>query len=162
MPDPAIDLIRERMARIRARAQGKAGRLSEETKQFLDWKHYVRLFPWESLAAAAAFGYFMVPRRSPLTRSDTGALAAQFAREQQSVLNANEAANAKARSPSLVGSLLGVATTTLWRVGMAYATKELGNIVAGMLVPPESPANAGPTRPTQREQNYDDFVRRPA
>ena len=49
MPDdPSIDLIRQRMARIRMRAQFKAERLGDETRQFLDWKHYIRLFPWSS------------------------------------------------------------------------------------------------------------------
>lgn len=164
MQDPAIDLIRERMARIRTRATGKAGRLSEETKQFLDWKHYIKLFPWESVAVAAVFGYVMVPRRSPLTRSDTGALAAQFAREQQTVIDAQQALASKA-SPSLFGSVVGLAGSTLWRLGMAYAGKELSNMLVGMLAPPAdapgTPDQEQP-RPPRREQNYDDFVRRPA
>lgn len=75
MADSSVDDIRARMARIRSRAHYKASRLGEETRQFFDWKNYVRLFPWGTLAVAAVVGYWIVPKRKAVTASDAKALA---------------------------------------------------------------------------------------
>ncbi|MCC7424833.1 MAG: hypothetical protein IT428_31565 [Planctomycetaceae bacterium] len=75
MADSSVDDIRARMARIRSRAHYKASRLGEETRQFLDWKNYVRLFPWGTLAIAAGLGYWLVPKRKAVTASDAKAIA---------------------------------------------------------------------------------------
>jgi hypothetical protein len=127
MTDAAVETIREQMAFIRVRAHRQADKLGEETRQFLDWKHYVRLFPWGALAAAAAIGYFVVPRRIRVTRPDAETLA-QLAREQRLVIAPAE--TAPQRKPGMIESAFNLLGNTLLRAGIAYAGQQVGKILA--------------------------------
>jgi hypothetical protein len=127
MTDAAVENIREQMAFIRVRAHGRADQLGEETRQFLDWKHYVRLFPWGAIAAAAAIGYFAVPRRIRVTRPDAETLA-QLAREQRLVIAPAETAPQK--RPGMFESAFNLLGNTLLRAGVAYAGQQVGKVLA--------------------------------
>jgi len=137
--DPSIDLIRQRMARIRMRAQFKAERLGDETRQFLDWKHYIRLFPWSTLAAAAVVGYIMVPRRAPLTRSTANALS-EMAKESKQAVQAVRQAPPPPRRSGMFDGLIGLAGNALLRAGLTFATQQVTKMVTDSLnEPPRSP-----------------------
>jgi hypothetical protein len=127
--DPSIDLIRARMARIRARAQNKAGRLGEESRQFLDWKHYIRIFPWSTLAAAAIVGYVMVPRRLPMSRP-TGDALLDLARQNQEALKAIQQPTPQKRQPGILDMALNMAGSALWKAGLAFATQQVSRLVS--------------------------------
>jgi len=149
--DPSIDLIRARMARIRARAQGKADRIGEETRQFLDWKHYIRLFPWTTLAAAAVAGYLLVPRRAPMSHP-TGEALLELARENQQALKAVQHPPRKP-TPGILDTAISMAGSALWRAGLAFATQQVSSLVAQQFAPPDAEP-AYDTRETPRH----DFV----
>lgn len=114
-----VTTIRARMARIRSRAQGKAVRLSQETKQFLDWKHYVRLFPWGVVGAAAIAGYLMVPARQ--------AAPAELAGQESPPAPPPPP---EVRRPSLVSSLAGIVANAVMRSAVAYAGQAFGQYLA--------------------------------
>lgn len=127
MPDPAVQLIRDHMAVIRARAPGKAYRLGEETRQFFDWKHYVRRFPWATLAVAGVVGYLLVPRKVQVTLQDAEAIA-ELARKNQLVMA--PVAETR-RSPGMLASIVSLGTNMLVRGAMAYAAQQMGKLLAG-------------------------------
>ncbi len=126
MSDLTADGIRERMARIRTRARGKADQLGAETRQFLDWKHYVRLYPWATVAAAAAVGYFVVPRRptQSATQLDTADLA-RLARDHRIVVAPPETA----KKPGLLDSAFSLLSNSLLRAGIAFAGQQVGRLL---------------------------------
>lgn len=134
MPDdPSIDLIRQRMARIRMRAQFKAERLGDETRQFLDWKHYIRLFPWSSLAAAVVVGYILVPRRASMTRSTANALS-EMAKNNQEAVKIVQAP--PPRRSGMFDGLVSLAGNALLKAGLTFATQQLTNMVTQSLNEP--------------------------
>lgn len=144
MPDdPSIDLIRQRMARIRMRAQYKAERLGDETRQFLDWKHYIRLFPWSTLAAAAVVGYIMVPRRASLSRPTANALLEMAKETQQAVKAVQQPPPPAPKKSGMFDGLIGIAGNALLKAGLTFATQQVTKMVAQSLndnshLPPES------------------------
>lgn len=135
MTENQVDDIRVRMARIRTRAERKATRLGEETRQFLDWKHYVRLFPWAALGAAALAGYWIVPRRkvtSEASAADAKALV-DLARQGQIVV---KSANPR---PSMIGRLVSLAGPFVMRAAMNYASQQVGRILSTSTAPQYQP-----------------------
>jgi len=136
--DPSIDLIRQRMARIRMRAQFKAERLGDETRQFLDWKHYIRLFPWSTLAAAAVVGYIMVPRRASLSRPTANALM-EMAKANQQAVTAAPPAPPPPKRTGLFDGLIGLAGNALLKAGLTFATQQVTKMVADSLNEPPRP-----------------------
>jgi len=135
--DPSIDLIRQRMARIRMRAQFKAERLGDETRQFLDWKHYIRLFPWSTLAAAVVVGYVMVPRRASLPRSTANALMEMAKADQQAPKAAPPPPPAK--RTGMFDGLIGLAGNALLKAGLTFATQQVTRMVTDSLNEPPNP-----------------------
>jgi hypothetical protein len=124
------------MARIRLRAQGKAVRLTLETRQFLDWKHYVKLFPWGAVAVAAAVGYFVVPRRLNVTRPEPRDLA-ELARHNRIVIAPQP--QVQPQRAGLIAAAAGLIGNLLLRAGMAYATQHLGRLTSTFGPSPETP-----------------------
>lgn len=110
------------MARIRSRAQGKAVRLSRETKQFFSWKHYVRLFPWGIVAGAAIVGYLMVPSRRTTAEAVVPAPAP--------VAPPAPPPPAPPAGPSLFSFLFRFAANAAMRTAVTYAGQALGQYLA--------------------------------
>ena len=153
MPDdPSIDLIRQRMARIRMRAQGKADRLGEETRQFLDWKHYIRLFPWSTVAAAVVVGYIIVPRRGSMSRPTANALLEMAKQNQQAVKAANPPSPPPARQGMFDG-LVSLAGNALLKAGLTYATQYATKMVTQSLT-----GEPSPSAPVPEELPRHDYV----
>lgn len=124
MPAYSADELREQMARIRTRARRKASRLGEESRQFLDWKHYVRLFPWGSLAVAAAVGFLVVPRRARVVRPDPQELA-ELVRKNQIAISPPPAK----RRPGILESLVSTAGSMLVRAAVGYFSQHAARMM---------------------------------
>ncbi len=124
--------IRARMARIRSRAQGKAVRLGQETKQFLDWKHYVRLYPWGVVGVAAVVGYLLVPARRPAPMEWTGPATPP-------VEPLRMPPPPVPRQPGLLSSLTRLAMNAALRSAVAYAGQAIGQSLVQMQQAAETP-----------------------
>jgi hypothetical protein len=131
------------MARIRSRAHHKASRLGEETRQFLDWKNYVRLFPWGTVAVALGLGYWLVPKRKAVTASDAKALAGLA---KTGRLNITPPAPPPKKT--IIGGLVAVvgglalkaATSYAQQYAQQYLTRFLSQSMPGMAGHPGHPA----------------------
>jgi len=59
-----IQNIQRQMARARLQIHEDVGGAVDGVQTLTDWRTIVRSHPWLSLAAAAALGYMVIPRRS--------------------------------------------------------------------------------------------------
>ena len=67
---PQGDAVRERMQQLRCEIDGDMEDVSASAHTMLDWKHYVKTYPWVCLGAAVALGFLIVPRRLKAIRHD--------------------------------------------------------------------------------------------
>ncbi|MCA9024327.1 MAG: hypothetical protein KDA86_03850 [Planctomycetaceae bacterium] len=119
------DEIRRQMDIIRANLGGEVDGLVSNAQQLVDWRHYVRAFPWGSLGVAAALGYFAVPRRLEITSPDADTLE-RLAKNNRLVVKHTP------RGEEKRGLLMSVANLTgnmLLRAGLAYVGQQIGKIV---------------------------------
>lgn len=57
------DEIQRAMQSVRSSLGSDVQKLAQQVRETTDWRHHFRRHPWISLSAAAAAGYFLVPRR---------------------------------------------------------------------------------------------------
>ncbi len=75
MTDPPLDEnLRARMQGIRSEIDQGLEDVSATAHRMVDWKHYVKTYPWVCLGTAAALGYLIVPKRSTTRYVDLAAL----------------------------------------------------------------------------------------
>lgn len=66
------DEICRRMNRLRGRLDQGVKHWTADAERWLHWEHYVREFPWQSLAVVALAGFWLVPARrvKPVVKLD--------------------------------------------------------------------------------------------
>ena len=75
MNDPPLaDAVRARMQQLRCEIDGDMEDMSASARTMVDWKHYVKTYPWVCLGAAVALGFLIVPKRSRAIRPDLATL----------------------------------------------------------------------------------------
>jgi hypothetical protein len=67
---PLDDTVRARMQGIRCDIDQDLEDVSQSARSMVDWKHYVKAYPWVCLGAAAALGFLIVPKRSAAAGAD--------------------------------------------------------------------------------------------
>ena len=71
---PPAEAVRARMQQLRCRIDGDMEDMAASARSMVDWKHYVKTYPWVCLGAAVALGFLIVPKRSRALRPDSGTL----------------------------------------------------------------------------------------
>ena len=61
---PLDDTVRARMQGIRCDIDQGLEDVSAGARNMVDWKHYVKTYPWVCLGTAAVLGFLIVPKRS--------------------------------------------------------------------------------------------------
>ena len=72
---PPSDVVRARMQQIRCEIDLDLETMATRAHNVVDWKHYVKTYPWVCLGTAAALGFLIVPKRSRAIHPDVAALA---------------------------------------------------------------------------------------
>ena len=73
MPGPPLDdTVRTRMQGIRGDINQDLKNVSASARNLIDWKHYVKAYPWVCLGAAVAVGFLIVPKRTAANHADLG------------------------------------------------------------------------------------------
>ena len=62
------------MQQLRCEIDGDMEDMAASARTMVDWKHYVKTYPWVCLGAAAALGFLIVPKRSRAIRPDVATL----------------------------------------------------------------------------------------
>ena len=71
MSDPQRDdTMQARMKRIRGDIDQGLVDVSAGARSMVDWKHYVKTYPWVCMGTAAALGFLIVPKRSTAITAD--------------------------------------------------------------------------------------------
>ena len=62
------------MQQLRCEIDGDMEDMAASARSMVDWKHYVKTYPWVCLGAAVALGFLIVPKRSRAIRPDLASL----------------------------------------------------------------------------------------
>jgi hypothetical protein len=123
----SADEIQQQMAAIRRRLSDDVAEIRESSGTMLDWKYYFKRYPWPMVAAAAAVGYLVVPKRVEVVRPDRNQIA-KMVRDEEIVIK--QQADAKASS-GLGAIALGLLANALVRAGTAYVGQQAGKLFSG-------------------------------
>ena len=58
---PQADAVRARMQQIRCEIDGDLEDMAASARTMVDWKHYVKTYPWACWGTAVALGFLLVP-----------------------------------------------------------------------------------------------------
>jgi hypothetical protein len=112
--EASIKAIQQRMQQVRHDLGDEVGELVESAKDMTDWRKYVRANPWVCLAAAAAIGYVVVPKRSPRFRLNSSDLK-ELARHTNVVQ-----ASVSKKDGGWRKTVLSLVTSAAMRAAMSY------------------------------------------
>ena len=70
---PLDDTVKGRMQGIRCEIDQDLEDVSASARSMVDWKHYVKTYPWVCLGAAAVLGFLIVPKRAAAISADVAA-----------------------------------------------------------------------------------------
>lgn len=104
---PQGEAVRKRMQQLRCEIDGDMENVSESARTMLDWKHYVKTYPWVCFGAAVALGFLIVPRRPKATRHDS-ATPAELAEAGHVVVKPTPTA-ARGMVDAIVATIVGIA-----------------------------------------------------
>jgi len=155
-----VDEIRRQMAQIRLELHQDVKEVVAGAEAVADWRRFIRMYPWASVAVAAAAGYLVIPRRhrkvprNIARASDLAEVTEQLRKVQE---NAPVREESKRRK-SLVGAAFGMLVPLAWRVAQNYAMGYLEQwiarqqqqamaVVAPPTAPRQSPGHPGGPRP---------------
>jgi hypothetical protein len=134
------------MAAVRSTLDENVHELVENARTLTDWRYYVKSAPWGAVGAAAAIGYFVVPRRIQIVQPDAEEIA-KLAKKHQIVVEHKAKAEAKQGGPAqLVMTML---ANAMLRAVTAYASQQAGKIFGQQAAetPPPQPFGAEVRRP---------------
>ncbi len=125
--------IQQRMQDLRAQLDDDVEDVVDSTKEFTDWRTYVRRYPWACVGVAAAIGYLVVPSRVELESPDADALL-ELAKTNQLVVEANP-------SPQKRAGLASTAIRTFLHAAGRSALTQLGQTLGELAVRDTSAAD---------------------
>jgi hypothetical protein len=127
-----IDDIRRRMALIRRELHEDIRGVVESAEAVTDWKHWIRDYPWASMALAAGVGFWLVPKRRKLVKPQevARAVVAEIQPAVQTVQAAVPAPEPKQKGRGLIGAGLGLIGPIVMRAAQNYATHLVSHWIA--------------------------------
>lgn len=112
--DATIKAVQQRMQQVRHDLGDEVEHLVESAKDITDWRKYVRANPWACVAAAAAVGFLVVPRRRNVVKLDEADLK-NLARHSKVYMS-----DKAQRKESLARTIFTMAATTAIRGALGY------------------------------------------
>jgi hypothetical protein len=143
-----VESIRRQMAQIRMDLHHDARGVVAGAEAATDWRHYVRLYPWAALAAAAILGFVVVPRRRRSIRATAEAAATAAVDKVKDVVAGTtpEPVKQKEREAGLIGLTVGFLGPVLLRAAQGYAAQYIEGLITrqdGLGRPPAHPPATG-------------------
>lgn len=140
---PPADSVRARMQRIRCEIDRDVEDMAASARSMVDWKHYVKTYPWVCLGTAAALGFLIVPKRSTAIRPDLVILT-ELARTGHLAVKP---------APGAIRGLVDALLATVAQIAVRKATACLGESVGRLLgaatdqsTPPAAGCDSDPAR----------------
>lgn len=120
----AADRIQRRMEDVRGHLDEDVNDVVDSAKELVDWRAYVRKYPWACLGTAVAIGYILVPQRLELNNPDVDTLL-ELAKRHKLSVTANPTPERRNATVSKVFSLI---TQAAVRGGLSYLGQKLRKI----------------------------------
>ena len=120
---PPAESVRARMQQLRCEIDGDMEDMAASARSMVDWKHYVKTYPWVCLGAAGALGFLIVPKRSRVIRSDLATLT-EPARTGHLVVKP-----ASAATHGLIDALLATVANIAVQRATAYLGQSMGRLL---------------------------------
>jgi len=120
---PLADAVRARMQLIRRDIDQDVEDMVVSARNMVDWKHYVRTYPWVCLGTAAVLGFLVVPKRSTGVRVLAG-LAALAKDNSHPVVKP---------APAAARGLVDAIAATIANIAIRAATAYAGRSAARLL-----------------------------
>ena len=118
----AEDLRRE-MASVRSSLASDVEQVTANARDLTDWKYYVKQHPLPLAAAAAAFGYLMVPRETKVVRPSPETLRRMAKNKKVYISNKPQKAS---KDRNMLDRALSIGGAFAARAATAYVTQQLG------------------------------------
>ena len=115
--------VRARMQQIRCEIDEDLEDMAASARNMVDWKHYVKTYPWVCLGTAAALGFLIVPKRSTAIHPDLATLT-ELAKTGHPGREA-----APAATHGLVDALLATVASIAVREAIAYLGQSAGRLL---------------------------------
>ena len=126
------------MQQLRRKIGGEMEDMSASARTMIDWKHYVKTYPWVCLGAAAALGFLIVPKRSKAINAEP-ATPTELTKSGHLVVQP-----APAAARGWVEGLLAIVVSIAVREVIAYLGQSAGRLLGcGRHDPSESPPDRG-------------------
>ncbi|MHB8972871.1 MAG: hypothetical protein ACYC3X_17755 [Pirellulaceae bacterium] len=133
---PLAAVARARMQQIRCDIDRDVEDMVDSARSLIDWKHYVRTYPWMCLGTAVAVGFLLAPKRSAVRRPDLTTLA-ELARPGHLV-----AKPAPSALHGLIDAVLATATNIVVRKATTCVGQGIGRLL-GVATDQSTPPVAG-------------------
>jgi hypothetical protein len=111
------------MQQLRCEIDGDMEDMAASARTMVDWKHYVKTYPWVCLGAAVALGFLIVPKRSRVIRPDLATLT-EPARTGHLV-----GKPASAATHGLIDALLATVANIAVQRATAYLGQSMGRLL---------------------------------
>jgi hypothetical protein len=111
------------MQQLRCEIDGDVEDMAASARSMVDWKHYVKTYPWVFLGAAVALGFLIVPKRSRVIRPGLAALT-EPARTGHLVVKP-----ASAATHGLIDALLATVANIAVQRATAYLGQSMGRLL---------------------------------
>ena len=124
MSDPPLDnTMRARMQGIRCDIDQGLEDVSASARNMVDWKHYVKDYPWVCLGTAALLGFLIVPKRAAAINADV-ATPTDPAQTGHPVVN-----SAPTAARGMVDALVATVVSIVVREATAYFGQSAGRLL---------------------------------
>lgn len=147
MNDPLrADAVRVQMKRIRRDIGQGVQDIDQHMENMVDWRHYVRTYPWVCLGTAVVLGFLIIPKRSTTKR---------VLRSLSELAKSGQLASKPALSSTggLAGGLLATAAGIAIREATAYVGRSAGRSLGSTLLRLPLPLPAAGSD-TERARRY--------
>jgi hypothetical protein len=119
--------IQDEMGRVRGELSQEFEKLVGGALTLVDWRHYVRSYPWACLAGAVGLGFMLVPKRLEVIRPDADALE-ELARRHR--LEVQPSSTKGAPRGGLATSIATMAASMAVRTAMGILSQHAGKLFA--------------------------------
>ncbi len=119
------DQIVQKMEAVRRELDDDVDEIVENARVMVDWRHYVRTYPWICLGAAVAVGYFIVPRPMQLIRPDTETVLRLAKKNRLLVMPESQS------KQRVGGTVLSFVTDAVIRSAVGYLGEKIGEMIVG-------------------------------
>jgi len=129
--------IQQEMRQVRRELTEDMQEIVDNARVMTDWRHYVKSYPWATVGAAAALGYWLVPSKSRYVGPDAAAIGDIMKAQMQAAQSSVEK-----HKKGIAATIVGLAASALLQGGIALGKQQLTKFMNGRVSPTES---GGPT-----------------